>query len=154
MRLLITLVILSIGVANAGMYKCKDANGKTSYSQSPCATEEATQEMTVKKDKQPTVTIEEKLMRLKNDVAMKGIIREQRAKEQALIDRQNRVARNLKYNQKKAKIKSTYNESRRDYHDSRIDRLEDIKRGMKTYKGRRAMDNLIDTHEDLKRKYK
>ena len=125
MRLLVVLMVLSIGTANAGMYKCKDENGKTSYTQSPCVTEEATQEMTVKKDKQPTVTSEEKLMRLKNDVAMKGIIREQRAKEQALIDRQNRIARDLKYNRKKVKIKSAYNESRRDYHDSRIDRFRD-----------------------------
>jgi len=54
-----------------------------------------TQEMTVKKDKQPVISTEVKLMRLKNDIAMRGVIRKQKGKEQALIDRQRRFSRQL-----------------------------------------------------------
>lgn len=137
----------SIGTANAGMYKCKDENGKTSYSQSPCVTEEATQEMTVKKDKQPAITTEEKLMRLKNDAAMRGIIGKQKAKEKALIDRQDRIAKNIKYDKIIKKSKEAKRKSDNAYYEYKAKTWNKNERTFSSYDNRQRAGDLADYYE-------
>ena len=71
MRLLIILMTIYVSTANAGMYKCKDENGKTTYSQTQCRFDNGTMEKVNIEDKQPAITHEARLMRLKNDIAMR-----------------------------------------------------------------------------------
>ena len=66
-RLLIILMTFSIGTANAGMYKCKDANGKTSYSQHPCKVESDIESFDIKKDTKETVAERTRALKVRAD---------------------------------------------------------------------------------------
>jgi len=67
MRLLIILLIFYIGTANAGMYKCKDANGKTTYSQTQCPDENATQDFKIHKDTEASIAERKRHMKAIDD---------------------------------------------------------------------------------------
>ena len=154
MRSLIILLAIFSATANASVYKCKDANGNTSYSKTKCIYQDKAGEEINVENKQPVVTEEEKFMREKDNIAMQEIISDFKAKKRARLDLRDRMFAEDQANQERSKKNSAYNKSKREYHQAKIDKLENKKSRMRTYQARRAVDDLIDAQEKLKRKYK
>jgi len=64
------------------MYKCKDANGKTSYSQHPCEIEGNNEGFVLKKDTEETIATRKRVVKAKADKKAAIIKAEAEAREE------------------------------------------------------------------------
>ncbi len=93
MRLLVITLTIFVSTAHAGMYKCKDANGKTSYQSSPCRDLNNTKDFQIHENKPASASFAKQDNKTRRDAALFKKIVGKQAKAKARLGSQKRQVR-------------------------------------------------------------